>query len=76
MFRILDYVEQIVFPNLGIILVNHSSYWKVVNINDKKQSFTWAVYDKLSWLEKLKEMDKIYLWDYHEFLVQIKTTSF
>ena len=65
-------MEEIVFKNLGIKIVNNPGYWTIVNLENKKESKTWAVYDKTTWLDKLRLWDKTLFLTYETFIEEIK----
>lgn len=65
-------MEEIVFKNLGIKIVNNPGYWTIINLDNKKESKTWAVYDKISWLDKLRLWDKTLFLTYETFLEELK----
>lgn len=58
--------EEVVFKNLGIKIVNHDTFWRVYNLSDQLQSFTFVMYSPIDWLDRLRTWNEVGCATYQE----------
>ena len=63
--------DKITFKNLGVILEDHETYFKLYSL-DMRDSITWACYDRTEWFDRLVKWNNEYNLSFSETLEKIK----